>query len=127
MALVQIGRFLYPPTQLPEYNTDFTIVEFDTVANCFVVTDQTTDPATTTSVGQVQLPVVVAALAQADLATGTYIAYPIGKMLMVTAYAGTADGVTFVKNSLAGSNFNDWRVVATTNKATTGTIGAVPA
>lgn len=125
MALVKIGRFLFPPTQLPEYITDFTSVDYDTVANCLVVTNETTGVAT--SVGQVQLPIVVAALAKADLATATYIGYPIGKTLLVTAYAGTADGVTLVKNSLVASTFADWRVQATTNKATTGTIGAVPA
>ena len=72
------------------------------------------------------LPTVVAALNQAGLALAPYIDYPVGKQIMVTDWDATGFGVIIQKFSDTTNDFNDWRVVSTGTKASTGDVGATP-
>lgn len=72
------------------------------------------------------LPTTVAALAQADLALAPYTTDAIGKSYMVTDWNATGFGVIIQKVSDATNDFNDWRVVSTGTKASTGDVGQKP-
>ena len=72
------------------------------------------------------IPTEVAALAQAGLAFAPYIDYTVGKTIMVTNWNATGFGVIIQKVADAANNFNDWRVVSTGTKASTGDVGALP-
>lgn len=74
-----------------------------------------------------QPTVVDAAAAQADFAAAPYTTYPVGQMVSVTDYAGTGDGATFQRIVKSANNFNDWRVISTEAKASTGATGSKPA
>lgn len=124
MALVDVGKFLYPPTD-PNFANAEVLVQFDTVANTFVVTDSATGVAITAQ-GQSKVAIVVSAAARATLATTPYIAYPIGTVLAITAWNGTASGVTLQKLSVAAGTYVDWFVTSTTLKTDTGSIGVNP-
>lgn len=124
MALIQIGRLLFPPTQEPEYTTNFDLVSYDDVADTLVIGSSLTGVSVT--IGQPKVVIVDAAAVSADFATPTYIAYPIGKVVAITDYKATGDGMTIQKTSLAGSNRTDWVIIATEDPANTGHIGENP-
>lgn len=69
----------------------------------------------------------VAALAQADLATPTYVNYPIGFVVYVLDYDATGKGCSIQKTTVANSDFQDWVVTATEATASTGGFGQNPA
>jgi hypothetical protein len=68
----------------------------------------------------------VAALAQAGLATPTYVNYPIGFVVYVLDYNATGEGCSIQKTSVANGDFNDWIVTATELTASTGGFGQNP-
>lgn len=124
ISMGNIGESFAPSDD--NFNTNFVKLFYDTVANAFLLRNTLTG-ALVASIGQFQLPVVVAALAQADLATETYTDYGVGKVIMVTAYAGTATGCTIVKTSTSGGDYTDWRILASDDVADTGAISENPA
>lgn len=70
---------------------------------------------------------VAAALAQAGLATPTYVNLPVGFVVYVTNYNATGKGCAIQKTTAANSDFNDWVVIATEATASTGGFGQNPA
>jgi hypothetical protein len=107
------------PVNTPNYYVQWC---FD--INSFELVDASTDLV----IGELSLkPTIVAALAQAGLAAAPYITYPVGKQIMVTNWNATGFGVIIQKVEDVTNNFNDWRVVSTGTKASTGDVGAVPA
>lgn len=68
----------------------------------------------------------VAGLDQATLALPQYVALPVGTTLSVVDYNTTGEGCTIQKVSTANGDYQDWMVIATTAKASTGTIGVNP-
>lgn len=68
----------------------------------------------------------VAALTQANLALVQYTALSVGTTLAVEDYDGTGEGCTIQKVSTTNGDYQDWMVIATTAKASTGTIGVSP-
>jgi hypothetical protein len=91
---------------------------------CFI--EDETNWLSTASGSSVGIPTVVAALAQAALATATYTSLPVGSSLAVVDYDATGDGCTLVKTTLANNTFADWIIVATDLVASTGGIGKNP-
>jgi hypothetical protein len=69
----------------------------------------------------------VGALAQAGLATPTYVNYPIGFVVYVLNYNATGEGCSIQKTSVANGTFLDWIVTATELTASTGGFGQNPA
>lgn len=123
ISMGNIGESFAPGTD--DFNTNFVKLFYDTVANTFLLRNTVTG-ALVATIGQVQLPIVLAAAVQATFANETMVAYPIGKIVMITDYKTTGTGFTVVKNSLAGSNYTDWRILATDAKADTNGISATP-
>lgn len=82
--------------------------------------------ADSTGGGNLAVPAVVAALAQATLALPQYVDAPVGTIYMVVNYNATNQGCTIVKTSIANGDHTDWFILATTAKASTGTIGVSP-
>ena len=119
-----IGEAFSPGTD--GYNTNFVKLFYDDEANAFVLRNTVTG-ALVATIGQVQTPVVVAAVAGADFATAPYIAYPIGTTIMITNYAASGVGCTVIKLSLAGGDSTDWFILATDDKTHTGAISENPA
>lgn len=72
------------------------------------------------------IPKEVAALAQAGLALVPYIDYTVGKTIMVIDWNATGFGVIIQKVADVANNFNDWRVISTGTKASTGDVGDLP-
>ena len=71
-------------------------------------------------------PTEVPALAQAGLALVPYTGLAIGSQIMVTDWNATGFGVIIQKVSDATNDFNDWRVVSTGTKASTGDVWQKP-
>lgn len=85
------------------------------------------DPTTDTILAELSLiPTEVAALAQAGLALAPYIDYPVGKQIMVINWNATGFGVIIQKVADVANDFNDWRVVSTGTKASTGDVAQKP-
>jgi hypothetical protein len=85
------------------------------------------DPTTDTVLAELSLiPTEVAALAQAGLALAPYTTYPVGKQIAVINWNVTGFGVIIQKVSDATNDFNDWRVVSTGTKASTGDVWQKP-
>jgi hypothetical protein len=85
------------------------------------------DPTTDTVLAELSLiPTEVAALAQAGLALAPYIDYPVGKQIMVINWNATGFGVIIQKVADVANDFNDWRVVSTGTKASTGDVAQKP-
>lgn len=68
----------------------------------------------------------VAALTQVTLALPQYVALGIGVTLSVVDYDATGEGCTIQKIDTTNGDYQDWMVIATTDKASTGTIGVSP-
>jgi hypothetical protein len=73
------------------------------------------------------LPTIFPAVAKADFALAGFIDLPLGTVILVTNYAGTGDGASFIKMTTTNGTFADWVVTATENAVSTGHIGQVPA
>lgn len=72
------------------------------------------------------IPTVAPALAQAGLALVPYIDLAIGSQIMVTNWNATGFGCIIQKVSDTTNDFNDWRVVSTGTKGSTGDVGSTP-
>ena len=68
----------------------------------------------------------VAALTQVTLALPQYVALGIGVTLSVVNYDATGEGCTIQKIDTTNGDYQDWMVIATTDKVSTGTIGVSP-
>lgn len=68
----------------------------------------------------------VAALTQVTLALPQYVALGIGVTLSVVDYDATGEGCTIQKIDTTNGDYQDWMVIATTDKLSTGTIGVSP-
>lgn len=55
----------------------------------------------------IDVPIFVAALAQADLATDPYVGMPTGTTVLTAAYAG-GDGAWIMKMTTTNGDFTDW-------------------
>ena len=60
------------------------------------------------------------------LSLAQYVDLPIGTIFMVADYNSTSIGCTIVKTSLAGSDYTDWRILATDGFLSTGAIATNP-
>jgi hypothetical protein len=79
--------------------------------------------STATSTG---IPVSVATLTKAGLATATYTVKPVGTVLAVVDYATSGSGMTIVRTTLANNTFADWLIIATEDATATNHIGQTP-
>lgn len=102
-------------------------VQLATLGDSAIVTvEDGTNWVSALTTGTTGLPKVVATLAKADLATATYTVLPIGSTLAVVDYAGSGEGMTITRTTLANNTFADWTITATTAKASTNSIGQTP-
>lgn len=117
-----------PPTPL-EVNVINAVAQVVLVSagdSCVITVQDETNWLSTASGGALGVPTVVTSLSQVTLSTAPYVDLAIGSSVVVVNYNATVNGCTLVKISLAGSNANDWIVVATDLVASTGGIGTNP-
>jgi hypothetical protein len=121
-----IGFTQSTPTVVANKVNGVASVTLTTLGDSTVVSVEDANNWISTATTNVSIPVSVATLTKAALATATYTAKPVGTTLAVVDYATSGDGFTIVKTTLANNTFADWLIIATENATSTNHIGQTP-